>query len=163
VQLYYNEGLLVGYKWYEAKRKPVLFPFGFGLSYTTFHYSGLRVKVDDGISVSFTIKNTGHRAGAEIAEVYASFPPSAGEPSKRLIGWQKTQLNPGESRQISLEIQPQYLSIFDVDKDEWSLVPGEYTFFVGSSSENLPLRQRVRLGKYGEQANRGEIGLLPRR
>ncbi len=147
VQLNYNEGLLVGYKWYDAQRKAVLFPFGFGLSYTTFGYSGLRVKVDGGVSVSFTIKNTGDRAGAEVAEVYASFPPGAGEPARRLVGWQKTQLNPGESRQVALKIPAQYLSIFDVGKDEWSLVPGEYTFFVGGSSDNLPLRQRVRLGE----------------
>jgi beta-glucosidase len=162
-QLYYNEGMLVGYKWYEARRKPVLFPFGFGLSYTTFHYSGLRVKLGDGVSVSFTIKNTGNRSGAEIAEVYASFPPSAREPPRRLIGWQKALLNPGESKQISLKIQTQYLSVFDVRKDEWSLIPGEYTLFAGGSSESLPLRVRVRLGKYSEAPNGGAIGLLHQR
>jgi len=159
VQLYYNEGMLVGYKWYDAKRKAALFPFGFGLSYTKFHYSSLRVKVDGGVSLNFTIKNTGNRTGAEVAEVYASLPPSAGEPPKRLIGWQKAQLNPGESKQVSLRIQTQYLSIFDVGKDEWSLVPGEYTIFVGGSSENLPLRQRVRLGKYREPPKGGELGV----
>lgn len=163
VQLYYNEGMLVGYKWYDATRKAVLFPFGFGLSYTTFHYSGLRAKVGGGVSVNFTIKNTGNRAGAEIAEVYASFPRSAGEPPRRLIGWQEAQLNPGESKQVSLKIRMQYLSIFDVDKDEWLLVPGEYELFVGGSSEDLPLRQRVRLGKYREQSNGSEIGLPPKR
>ncbi len=68
-------------------------------------------------------------------------------------------MNPGESKQVSLKIQTQYLSIFDVDKNEWSLVPGEYTFFVGGSSENLPLRQRVRLGKYREQPNGLREGL----
>jgi len=152
VPLAYNEGMLVGYKWYDAKQKAVLFPFGFGLSYTKFDYSGLRVTVDGGgVSVNFTIKNTGSRAGAEIAEVYASFPASAGEPPKRLVGWQKSQLNPGESKQVSLKIQTQYLSIFDVAKDEWSLVPGKYTFLVGGSSEDLPLRQIVRLGKHSEQ------------
>jgi beta-glucosidase len=145
VQLDYKEGLLVGYKWYDAQQKAVLFPFGFGLSYTTFHYSGLRVKVDVEVSVSFTIKNTGNRAGAEVAEVYASLPPSAAEPPRRLIGWQKAQLNPGESRQVSLKIPAQYLSIFDVDKNEWSVVPGDYTFLVGDSSQNLLLQQKVRL------------------
>lgn len=147
VQLYYNDGLLVGYKWYAAKQKSVLFPFGFGLSYTQFRYSGLRVKDDGGVSVNFTIQNTGNRAGAEVAEVYASLPPSAGEPPMRLIGWQRTQLNPGESKRVSLNIQPQYLSVLDVGQDEWRLVPGEYTIFVGGSSENLPLRQQVRLGQ----------------
>jgi beta-glucosidase len=144
-QLYYNDGLFVGYKWYEEKQKAVLFPFGFGLSYTTFQYTGLGVGVDGGIRASFTITNTASRAGAEIAEVYASFPAGAGEPPRRLVGWRKVQLMPGESRQISVKIQTQYVSIFDVDKHEWSLVPGEYTFFVGGSSENLPLRQKVRL------------------
>lgn len=147
VQLYYNDGFLVGYKWYAAKQKSVLFPFGFGLSYTQFRYSGLRVKDDGGVSVNFTIQNTGNRAGAEVAEVYASLPPSAGEPPMRLIGWQRTQLNPGESKRVSLNIQPQYLSVLDVGQDEWRLVPGEYTIFVGGSSENLPLLQQVRLGQ----------------
>lgn len=156
VQLDYNDGLLVGYKWYEAKHRAVLFPFGFGLSYTRFRYSGLRVKDDGGISVNFTIQNTGNRAGAEIAEVYASLPLSAGEPPKRLIGWQRTQLNSGESKQVSLQIQPQYLSIFDVDEDKWRLVPGEYTIFIGGSSESLPLRQKIRLRQLKEQTYGGQ-------
>ncbi len=145
VQLDYHEGLLVGYKWYEVKRQAVLFPFGFGLSYTKFHYSGLRVKVDGGVHVNFTIKNTGARSGAEVAEVYAELPASAGEPFKRLIGWQRMPLNPGESERVSVKIPVQYLSIFNINKGEWRLAPGEYTIFVGGSSENLPLRQRVRL------------------
>jgi beta-glucosidase len=163
VQLHYNEGTLVGYKWYDAKQKAVLFPFGFGLSYTKFHYSGLRVKVEGGVSVNFTIKNTGNRSGAEVAEVYASLPLSAGEPPKRLIGWQKARLNPGESKEVSLKIQTQYLSIFDVGQDKWRLVPGEYTLLVGGSSENLPLRQRVRLGNYRGPPNGGVIGQPPQR
>ncbi len=162
VQLTYNEGLLVGYKWYDAKRKAVLFPFGFGLSYTGFFYSGLRVQVvEGGIRVDFTIKNTGARAGEEIAEVYVSLPASAGEPPKRLIGWRKSQLNPGESKQLWVKIPAQYLSIFDVGKDDWTLVPGDYTIFVGGSSENLPLRQRVRLRKYRNRQNGGSTALLP--
>lgn len=159
VQLYYKQGLLVGYKWYQAKRKPVLFAFGFGLSYTTFHFSGLRVKVVDGrVSVNCTIKNTGNRAGAEVAEVYASLSPSAGEPFRRLVGWQRVRLNPGESKQVSLKIPAQYLSIFDVAKNAWSLVPGEYTLFVGGSSQNLPLRKRVRIGEKSEASSAKPVG-----
>src|SRR5205085_11913271 len=95
----YDEGLKVGYKWFEAEHKPVLFPFGFGLSYTTFAYSGLNVA--PGLRrVTFTVKNTGARAGAEIAEIYVAFPASADEPAKRLIGWNKVQLAPGESKQV---------------------------------------------------------------
>jgi len=76
-QIYYDEKLKVGYKWYDAEKKSVLFPFGFGLSYTNYAYSGLTVKRGDGILVSFTVKNTGKRAGTEIAQVYASLPDSA--------------------------------------------------------------------------------------
>ena len=85
----YDEGLKVGYKWYDAENKPVLFPFGFGLSYTTYGYSGLKVKSGNQTTVSFTVKNTGSRAGEEIAEVYAGLPPGTGEPPKRLVGWSK--------------------------------------------------------------------------
>ena len=70
----YDEGLKVGYKWYDAENKPVLFPFGYGLSYTTYAYSDLKVAPGNGASVSFDVKNTGSRAGAEIAEVYAALP-----------------------------------------------------------------------------------------
>src|SRR5499427_790292 len=96
-EVHYDEGLKVGYKWYDAENKPVLFPFGFGLSYTTFRYSGLRVRTESETTVSFTVKNTGNRAGTEIAEVYAALPVNTGEPPKRLVGWDKVNLNAGES------------------------------------------------------------------
>ena len=99
-QTTYDEGLKVGYKWYDAEKKPVLFPFGFGLSYTTYAYSGLtREERRRTIAVTFTVKNTGKRAGTEIAQVYASLPDAAGEPPKRLIGWARVDLAPGESKQ----------------------------------------------------------------
>jgi beta-glucosidase len=136
----YNEGLKVGYKWYDAEKKPVLFPFGFGLSYTTFGYSNLAVH--DNI-VSFTVKNTGTRAGAEIAEVYAALPAAANEPPKRLVGWSKVHLNPGESKQVSVPVNSKYLSIFDEAHDAWKLEPGAYTFMVGGSSKDLPLVKTI--------------------
>src|SRR5207302_9417648 len=79
-EVHYDEGLKVGYKWYDAENKPVLFPFGFGLSYTTFGYSGLRVSTGSETTIGFTVKNTGSRAGEEVAEVYATLPASAGDP-----------------------------------------------------------------------------------
>jgi beta-glucosidase len=139
----YDEGLKVGYKWYDAEHKPVLFPFGFGLSYTSFSYSNLRVTPGERPSVSFTVKNTGHDAGAEVSEVYAMLPASAGEPPKRLVGFDKTMLQPGESRELSIEIDPLYLSIYDDASGKMKVVPGEYTFAVGGSSASLPLRQNV--------------------
>ncbi|MGO9012787.1 MAG: glycoside hydrolase family 3 C-terminal domain-containing protein [Bryobacteraceae bacterium] len=132
----YTEGLNVGYKWFDAENKQPLFAFGHGLSYTTFAYSGLKASID---SVSFTVKNTGKRAGAEIAEVYAGLPAAANEPPKRLVAWDKVTLAPGESKTVTLRLDPKYLSVFDEQKDGWKLLPGEYKIFVGGSSRNTPL------------------------
>jgi beta-glucosidase len=139
----YDEGVKVGYKWYDAEKKPVLFPFGFGLSYTSFAYSGLTVKPGESTTVSFTVKNTGKRAGSEVAQVYASFPDSAGEPPKRLVGWAKVELKAGESKQASVAVSRDRLNIFDEASDTWKLVPGSYTIRVGGSSQDLPLQRSV--------------------
>jgi beta-glucosidase len=144
-QVAYDEGVKVGYKWYDAEKKPVLFPFGFGLSYTTYHYSGLTVTPGDKVKVTFTLTNTGARAGAEIAEVYAALPASAEEPPKRLVGWSKVELKAGEKKSVEVEIDPKYLSIFDEGKDGWTLVPGNYTIMVGGSSAELPLKATLNL------------------
>jgi beta-glucosidase len=141
----YDEGVKTGYKWYDAEKKAVLFPFGFGLSYTAYSYSGLKVVPGKEMNVSFMVKNTGSRAGVEIAEVYAALPASAGEPPKRLVGWSRVKLNPGESREVSVSVDPKYLSIFDEAADGWKLVPGSYTFMVGGSSQDLPLSEKVTL------------------
>ena len=144
-QVTYDEGVKVGYKWYDAENKPVLFPFGYGLSYTTYSYSNLRVTPGKSPQVLFTVTNTGKRAGAEIAEVYASLPASANEPPKRLVGWDKVQLKAGESKEVTVAVDPKYLSIFDVKQNGWQLIPGEYSFMVGGSSQNPPLKQAVNL------------------
>jgi beta-glucosidase len=144
-QISYEEGLKIGYKWYDAEKKPVLFPFGYGLSYTTYSYSNLRVEPGKKVRITFTVRNTGNRDGAEIAEVYAVLPPNADEPPKRLVGWSKVKLGAGESREVTVEIDPQYLSIFNTDQDAWQLLPGEYSFLVGGSSQSLSLQQSVTL------------------
>jgi beta-glucosidase len=140
----YDEGLKVGYKWYDAERKPTLFPFGYGLSYTTFAYSGLQVKPGKETTVSFTLKNTGSRDGAEIAEVYAALPATTGEPPKRLVGWSKVGLKAGESKDVKVNVDGKYLSIWD-EAGLWKLAPGEYVILVGGSSAELPLTQRIEL------------------
>jgi beta-glucosidase len=140
----YDEGLKVGYKWYDAEKKAVLFPFGHGLSYTTFAYSGLQVTTGKETTVSFTVSNTGHRDGAEIAQVYAALPPSAGEPPKRLIGWSKVWLKAGESKDVNVSVDPKYLSIYDEARG-WKLLPGGYVIMVGGSSQELPLTQKFEL------------------
>jgi beta-glucosidase len=139
----YDEGLLVGYKWFDAKDKQPLFPFGFGLSYTTYGYSDLKVSP---AQITFEVKNTGERAGAEIAEVYATLPQAAGEPFKRLVAFQKITLAPGESKTVALDLNPHYLSIFNEAKNGWELVAGEYTVQVGGSSRDLPLNGAFRIG-----------------
>jgi len=144
-QMVFDEGLKVGYKWYDAEKKPVLFPFGYGLSYTTYAYSGLTVTRGDKLKVTFTVANTGLRAGAEIAEVYAALPASAQEPPKRLVGWSKVQLAAGEKKTVTVEVDRKFLSIFDVQKDDWSLLPGSYTVRVGGSSQDLPLTAAIDL------------------
>jgi beta-glucosidase len=144
-EVHYDEGLKVGYKWYDAENKKPLFVFGYGLSYTTYAYSDLKVKPGKETTVTFTVKNTGSSAGAEIAQVYAALPASAGEPPKRLVAWSKVRLNAGESKQVSLTVDPLYLDVYDENASAWKLVPGSYAFMVGASSEDLPLQQKVTL------------------
>ncbi len=132
----YTEGLKVGYKWFDAENIEPLFAFGHGLSYTTFAYSGLKASID---SVTVTVRNTGQRGGEEIVQVYAGLPAAAGEPPKRLVAWDKVALAAGESKAVTLALDPKFLSIFDEGKDGWELLPGEYKIFVGGSSRSTPL------------------------
>ncbi len=141
----YDEGLKVGYKWYDAEKKTVLFPFGYGLSYTTFAYSNLKVTPGKETSINFTVKNSGTREGAEIAEVYAALPASAGEPPKRLVGWSKVWLKAGESKEVSVNVDEKYLSVYDEAGGGWKVVPGSYKFMVGGSSQELPLSAKADL------------------
>jgi beta-glucosidase len=135
----YDEGPEVGYKWYEAQNKKPLFPFGFGLSYTTYAYSGLSVD-SAAKTVRFTVKNTGQRAGTEIAEVYARLPKGTDEPYKRLAGWKRVTLAPGESQSITVTIDDRVLQTFDEEKNVWNMTKGEYQVMVGGSSDDTPLQ-----------------------
>jgi beta-glucosidase len=142
--VHYDEGLKVGYKWYESEHKQPLFPFGFGLSYTTFAYSNL--KTDDAQrTVTFTVTNTGKREGTEIAQVYAMLPEAAGEPFKRLVGWQRVELAPNGSKTVTVAVDPQVISIFDEQTNAWSLLPGAYKIFAGPSSSETPLNATLQV------------------
>jgi beta-glucosidase len=143
--VHYDEGLKVGYKWYDAEKKPVLFPFGYGLSYTTYQYSDLKVAKGKEPTVRFTVRNAGPRAGAEVAQVYVALPASANEPPKRLASWSKVLLNPGESKEVSLSINPRELSIYDEKANTWKQLPGRYIIMVGGSSKDLSLHQEINL------------------
>ncbi len=136
--VHYDEGPQVGYKWYETQHKQPLFAFGFGLSYTTYAYSDLSVDAS-AKTARFTVKNTGKRAGTEIAEVYARLPRGPDESFKRLVGWKRVTLGPGESQTVTVAIDARALQTFDEATDRWNFAPGDYGVFVGASSDNTPL------------------------
>jgi beta-glucosidase len=140
----YSEGARVGYKWFESEKKEPLFPFGFGLSYTTFAYSNLKVD-EKQQQVSFTVKNTGARAGAEVAQVYVQLPGAAGESFKRLAVWDRVSLAAGESKKLTLPLHPLCLSIFDTRKNAFTQPKGDYKISVGSSSRDLPLTATLKV------------------
>jgi len=141
---HYSEGARVGYKWFESENKEPLFPFGFGLSYTTFAYSNLKVD-EKQKKVSFTVKNTGRRAGDDVIQIYAQLPAGSGESFKRLVAWIHTSLDSGESKTITLPIDPFCLSIFDTQKNAFTQLKGDYKISVGSSSRDLPLVATLKL------------------
>jgi beta-glucosidase len=140
----YNvEGMAVGYRWFQSKNKQPLFPFGFGLSYTHFAYSNL--KLDQAKSVSFDLRNTGAIAGDEIAEVYVTLPVSAGEPFRKLAGWKRVSLAAGATQYVEIPLDPLYLSTFSTTTSAWSRPAGNFLIEVGGSSADLPLHNSLRL------------------
>jgi beta-glucosidase len=137
----YDEGLLVGYRGYDARGERPLFPFGYGLGYTTFAFHGLAVRrAGAGADVTFTVRNTGDRAGAAVPQVYVSFPRSAGEPPKQLKGFDKLTLAPGRSRTVTIHLDRRAFSRWDRG---WTVDAGSYGIAVGTSSRDLPLRERL--------------------
>jgi len=135
----YTEGATVGYKWFDAKALQPQFPFGHGLSYTSFTYGDLDVTRTDGsVAATLTVTNTGKRAGADAVQLYVSPPPGSGwEAPKRLAGFAKVELAPGESKRIGIAVDPRLLSIWDTASPGWSRVPGAYTFTAAQSSRDL--------------------------
>jgi beta-glucosidase len=138
----YFEGLYVGYKWYDHTGKQPLFPFGFGLSYTSFAYFNLKMGAN-GSSMSFDLKNTGAKAGTEISQVYVTLPAAAEEPSKRLVGWARTTLLPGETKRVQIDVDPFFFATFDASKHTWRTPSGDYVFRIGGSSASLPVSTTV--------------------
>ena len=148
----YSEGLETGYRWYESQGIAPLFPFGYGLSYTTFRISHLDVshKNSDAtkpIRVDFSVRNTGNRRGAVVPQVYLGLPASTGEPSKRLIAFKKIMLEAGERRRVRVCVNPTAsshpLGYWDSAKQDWTIAEGDYHIYVGNSSEDTPLSERI--------------------
>jgi beta-glucosidase len=147
----YSEGLGIGYRWFQANGVEPLFPFGHGLSYTTFRLSGLEVTPavggDAPIVVRLTVENTGARRGAEVPQVYLELPRTTGEPPRRLVGFQKVWLDPGEKRTVSIVVDPSSashpLGYWDGRAGEWRIAEGEYRVHVGTSSADTPLQRTI--------------------
>ena len=147
----YSEGLNMGYRWFQSQGIKPLFPFGYGLSYTSFELSGFSVTPSktDGkspIKVNVTVTNTGKVAGAEVVQVYLGIPVE-GQPPKRLVGFQKVYLEPNESREVTITIDPMAtnhpMGVWDYYEHDFVVKPGEYTVYLGTSSEDTPYKGTV--------------------
>jgi beta-glucosidase len=150
--VFYSEGVDVGYRWYDAKNQTPLFPFGYGLSYTKFSFSGLRISPavltgTGNVQVSAVITNTGSVAGSDVAQLYIGDPASTGEPPRELQGFDRVSLAPGRSARVSFTVTPQQLSWWSDTANGWTQSPGTYSVYVGDSSAlaNLPLRNTFRV------------------
>jgi beta-glucosidase len=151
---HYSEGLGVGYRGYDQFEIEPLFPFGYGLSYTSFAYAQLQVEPEttDGtglIQVRFTVSNTGARVGAEVAQIYLGLPASTSEPPRRLVGWAKVELEPGETEEITVTLDPNAtlhpLSYWNVNANGWETASGDYQVYVGASSRDIRLTDTLRV------------------
>jgi beta-glucosidase len=140
-QVDHSEGLLVGYRWFSAKRIAPLFPFGFGLSYTTFRFARLRVvPAGSGALVRFSVVNTGRRPGADVAQVYVGDPRSTGEPPEQLAGFTRVSLAPGHRAALTIRVPERSFAYWSVASGRWTVAPGCYSIMVGDSSAGLPVR-----------------------
>jgi beta-glucosidase len=138
----YPEGADVGYRWYDRTHARPLFAFGHGLSYTRFAYRGLAVDGGNGLRVSFQIANVGQRPGTEVAQVYARV-----NGVKRLVGWRRVELKPGETRRVSVAADPRLLAAFDTVKHSWRVAPGDYEVQVGGASDQPALTGKAQLAE----------------
>jgi beta-glucosidase len=144
-QVFYKEGVFVGYRWYDAKRIKPAFAFGHGLSYTRFAYRHLRVKRTSvqRARVTLTVKNVGRRPGVTVPQLYLALPqpaPGVLQPPRQLKGMRKITLRPGKSRRVKFRIRPRDLSFWDVKANDWKVAPGCYGVKVGRSSRSIALR-----------------------
>ena len=143
----YRESIYVGYRYYDKKKLNVLFPFGYGLSYTKFKYFKLETEqIGKTIKVSFRIKNIGKVKGKEIAEVYVSQKePVIFKPEKELKGFEKIELEPGEEKEVVINLDKSSFEYYNVEKKKWSIENGEYFILVGKSSREIELKEKIKL------------------
>jgi beta-glucosidase len=147
----YKEGVFLGYRYYTSSDKKPLFPFGFGLSYTTFSFSNLKVSPEQASpdasgTVSFDVSNTGQLEGATVAQVYVGDPSAkVRRPVKELKGFEKVRLGPGDTHHVNVILDRRSLAYWSEDKNGWQVDPGKFVIFVGDSSENTPLTQELQV------------------
>ena len=158
--VFYKEGVLVGYRWYDAMRERPAYPFGYGLSYTRFRFRDLRIrrlKGPDRYRATLWVKNTGHRAGFAVPELYVGLPGSAGlvEPPAQLKSFTKLWLRPGHRRKVRLTLDPSSFSYWDTAVQKWQVLRGCTRIMVGSSSRNLRLRTIISLRGSRCRSHRG--------
>jgi beta-glucosidase len=135
----YSEGVFVGYRGYDQFRLPVQYPFGHGLSYTSFAYGGLRVNSSNR-TVSFYLRNTGRYPGTEVAQVYVGrLPTRTATPPKQLAGWSRVSLRPGQQQRVTITLDNQSLSYWDEARDRWITPSGPLPIYVGTSSRQIRL------------------------
>jgi len=147
----YKEGVFVGYRWYEHKKIEPLYPFGYGLSYTTFEYSDLKISPEkfnenDEVTVSFNIKNTGNVEGMETAELYVQdVESSLPRPLKELKGFKKVNLKPGESKTVEIKLNKKAFSFWNPATKDWFAEKGKFIIHIGSSSQDIKLNKEIEL------------------
>jgi beta-glucosidase len=143
---HYNEGIFVGYRWYDEHHQEPLFPFGFGLSYTTFRFSDLRlIRNGDTVKIELTVKNVGSRPGSDVVQVYVGDPAAAEEPPSQLKGFAKVSLQPNERKHVTIAVPVKSLASWSERSHKWDLSPGAYEVKVGESSRDLRLHGQVSL------------------
>jgi beta-glucosidase len=147
LKVHYSEGIFVGYRYYDKNNIAPLFPFGYGLSYTTFEYEGLKIaagKTD--YTVSVNVKNTGSVAGHEIVELYISPKNCSIErPVKELKGFAKVDLAPGQTKTVSIKLDQRAFQFYHPDKKQWTLEPGDFEILVGASSKDIKSKGIIKL------------------
>jgi beta-glucosidase len=153
---HHDEDIYVGYRFFDTFNKEVAYPFGYGLSYTTFEFSKPAVKVNgDVVTVSVTVKNTGSVAGKEVAQVYVTAPKGQIEkPAQELKAFAKTrELKPGESQTLTMQIPVRMLASFDEAGSQWLTEGGDYLFKIGASSRDIRCTATAKVGQYTEKVS----------
>lgn len=143
-RVYYDEGIFVGYRWFDSKEIEPLFPFGFGQSYTEFEFGAVNLnrqfmtKPEDAVSIEIEVKNAGERPGSEIVQIYSrDIEASVERPPQELVGFDKIHLKPGEMKTVSITVRGEDLAFYDTRKHDWFIEPGEFKFLIGKSSRDI--------------------------